>query len=789
MIENKRIILTISLLIGVLIFLVLLLTMPSNIDYSILNNGNLGLSRFYAEYKPLVMLDYNELAKINSNNTILLVNGINQSKTVDLEKLKIFIENGGEVAITGNGQFINSILNGLGIKDYVSDYHVYDPVLNKGTPKLVVALSSIYNSNVSIYEPFLFNVKQGEPIIATSNYSYVDLNGNGYWDLNEPIGSFIIGARYSIGKGELYVIAANGLIVNSIINYNNNFLDNLLKGKKVFIDQSFLSGNLLEYLKVLELTGRITPYVALMMTFLSTIGALVLGKSVREKSENRKLLAAVELVFALLILYSIFTIGNYYFALFLVFLPLYFLARNFYRFILGLSFNILYLYLNSNLNFLIGVIIFFLAILIFLEYLSNISNIENPFVDIMGAVLIYFPIYILEPVTVIPGIAIIFMLIVSVFIEYVELSIFNVELVNAPFSIYLGDTGKIEMNIRGRGEAKAYLYLNNKLVRSLDILDSAKVDLAFRPEHAGLQRYVVGIKLRGKRGLATLVFRPVNATIRIIPKRSLIGKKARAILEKYINEIGAPYILFTSFRELNISRKGGSWTFNWSFPHSVFDVYEKLVGKSFRGDYAGVREYIPGDSPRNIHWKKSASMGELIIKEYASTPISELNHATVVIADWTAPNQVELDMIIEATYSAILSDKSSKVLFLKVPRTGFYLVKGRSIEVLAALESIIKAEKVEALFDYESWPKKSISISSEVNTKVFKDLIEYYRMQADALVKELENQGVSRGSQFFIINSNSLSLKYNIIAQSLVEHGYRPAYIEKTYLEGRLYEA
>ncbi|MEM3265699.1 MAG: hypothetical protein QXH07_07075, partial [Thermoplasmata archaeon] len=137
MIENKRIILTISLLIGVLIFLVLLLTMPSNIDYSILNNGNLGLSRFYAEYKPLVMLDYNELAKINSNNTILLVNGINQSKTVDLEKLKIFIENGGEVAITGNGQFINSILNGLGIKDYVSDYHVYDPVLNKGTPKLV----------------------------------------------------------------------------------------------------------------------------------------------------------------------------------------------------------------------------------------------------------------------------------------------------------------------------------------------------------------------------------------------------------------------------------------------------------------------------------------------------------------------------------------------------------------------------------------------------------------------------------------------------------------------------
>jgi len=38
--------------------------------------------------------------------------------------------------------------------------------------------------------------------------------------------------------------------------------------------------------------------------------------------------------------------------------------------------------------------------------------------------------------------------------------------------------------------------------------------------------------------------------------------------------------------------------------------------KGIGNDYYGIREYSPGDSLRHVHWRSSARMGKLIVKEY-----------------------------------------------------------------------------------------------------------------------------------------------------------------------------
>lgn len=48
-------------------------------------------------------------------------------------------------------------------------------------------------------------------------------------------------------------------------------------------------------------------------------------------------------------------------------------------------------------------------------------------------------------------------------------------------------------------------------------------------------------------------------------------------------------------------------------------------------DFYGVREFRPGDSPRWIHWRTTARMNELMVREFEETP---LDHLIVILEAW-----------------------------------------------------------------------------------------------------------------------------------------------------------
>lgn len=68
-----------------------------------------------------------------------------------------------------------------------------------------------------------------------------------------------------------------------------------------------------------------------------------------------------------------------------------------------------------------------------------------------------------------------------------------------------------------------------------------------------------------------------------------------------------------------------------------------------RGEFAELREYVPGDPLRDIHWKTTAKRDELIVTEFAA----ETDAESVTVA--AGANAEGADMMAEATASIVLS--------------------------------------------------------------------------------------------------------------------------------------
>ncbi len=63
-------------------------------------------------------------------------------------------------------------------------------------------------------------------------------------------------------------------------------------------------------------------------------------------------------------------------------------------------------------------------------------------------------------------------------------------------------------------------------------------------------------------------------------------------------------------------------------------------GASYGGDQRGIREYVPGDTPRDIHWPATAHMGKMMVKE------RDKQHSSPLLLDVRLPdNVVEADGI------------------------------------------------------------------------------------------------------------------------------------------------
>ncbi|HEX2315035.1 MAG TPA: DUF58 domain-containing protein [Thermomonospora sp.] len=140
-------------------------------------------------------------------------------------------------------------------------------------------------------------------------------------------------------------------------------------------------------------------------------------------------------------------------------------------------------------------------------------------------------------------------------------------------------------------------------------------------------------------------------------------------------------------------RPHGEVTKVWVHPrvHPMRSVPAGLVpDPDGRGDAAqaggltfhGLREHVPGDDLRQVHWRSSARHGRLMVREYVDTSRPRI----VVLADERAAGRDALDQVAE-TAASILAAAARAGLTCELQLTGGRRADGRAmLDLLAEME-------------------------------------------------------------------------------------------------------
>ena len=93
----------------------------------------------------------------------------------------------------------------------------------------------------------VLNNTSGSTVVAySSTFSFLDVNGDGSWNNNEPNGPFPVVAYNALGQGIVVAIADPSLMINGMIGLDNNLqlINNVVSiqggSPKIFVDQSHL---------------------------------------------------------------------------------------------------------------------------------------------------------------------------------------------------------------------------------------------------------------------------------------------------------------------------------------------------------------------------------------------------------------------------------------------------------------------------------------------------------------------------------------------------------------------
>jgi len=279
--EKSSYAIIISLFTGLIAGMLIVLALPSHTPYSMINGGPDGLSKLATTFVARPFKITVESPPGNANYSAIIIIGYGNVDNKVIDRIKNFAEQGGLVLASGDPYFLDKLLNYTGIKAKVDDYPIYDMVYNYQSRLNPIAYSPSCNTSIITKLPAPIETKEDTDILAiTSNYSYADENGNGFMDLTDPWGSFIIAIKVEVGNGSIVVITSPQVFTNAFYMNNAKFFSCIINNRRLYIDQSLVVEGPLESLK---LTFRYQPslYVKIDVLIISIIAGVVSHEIVR----------------------------------------------------------------------------------------------------------------------------------------------------------------------------------------------------------------------------------------------------------------------------------------------------------------------------------------------------------------------------------------------------------------------------------------------------------------------------------------------------------------------------
>ncbi len=265
----RKLLLFITLILtSVLITLILMpLTYPIEADFYVYNNGWNGFSQLVNKYNgaPLFgRIDYT-LTEINPSSSVLILLTNKPLSISEVYSLREYVLRGGLLVILSDAtptsvNVTNTLLSFFNIDFRVNGSIVLDPFecyRNPHLPKAHATSSQWPVNNVSdvvLNYATVIELKDRKPneviLLTTYNTSYLDVNRNGLYDVEEPRGPFPVAVMVYYGNGIVIVVSDESIWVNSMLEFGGNkrFLENIIGGRKLYIDQYHLEKTIAEIL-------------------------------------------------------------------------------------------------------------------------------------------------------------------------------------------------------------------------------------------------------------------------------------------------------------------------------------------------------------------------------------------------------------------------------------------------------------------------------------------------------------------------------------------------------------
>ncbi len=227
-----------------------------------------GIKDFMVTFNASSMDSMAALETVPSKSTLIVIPSLKFSDG-DTLSLEQFVQGGGTLILMDDFGYGNAILEKLNISARFAPGILLDPLFcykNPEMPKIVTFSPAITAASVEAITlnraTSLENIGNGEVLASSSDTSFMDLNGNGSPDQNEPKGPFAMAVKYPMSAGIVEVVADPSVLINTMLpmDENTQFMGYLLgagaEENDVYIDKSHLPSSPLDIAKTKLIAAR-----------------------------------------------------------------------------------------------------------------------------------------------------------------------------------------------------------------------------------------------------------------------------------------------------------------------------------------------------------------------------------------------------------------------------------------------------------------------------------------------------------------------------------------------------
>ncbi|MBI4294886.1 MAG: hypothetical protein HY669_01815 [Chloroflexi bacterium] len=242
----------VSLAIVVIISLVSIWFYPSIQDFMLANPFWNGLRSFSREFNATWINSLPGVSRNPQATTLIAIPYAPYSQG-DAREVERFVRDGGLLVLLDDYGYGNSLLSELGLPARFSGRPLLDPLFsyrNEWLPRITDFYPELAEADIKAivlnHGTALVSVDSAQVLARSSPSSFLDVNGNGVKDKEEPQGPFPVAAVSRLGNGTVLLVSDPSILVNSMVGRDDNraFLNHLInrygQGSNVLVDISHL---------------------------------------------------------------------------------------------------------------------------------------------------------------------------------------------------------------------------------------------------------------------------------------------------------------------------------------------------------------------------------------------------------------------------------------------------------------------------------------------------------------------------------------------------------------------